>query len=309
MHLLQDAQSWDPFPPTGHIDDTADRHDANRAVAVSAVGLAITGLIELAVALVSGSVGLLGDALHNLSDVSTSLVVFIGFRVSKRPATSSHPYGYERAEDLAGLGVALVIWASAALAAVVSIHKLTEQGRTSHLAAGMAAAVVGVVGNQVVARYKRRVGRRIHSATLLADAQHSWLDALSSAGALLGLAGVALGLPWADGVAGLLVTGFIAHVAWEVTSELLVHLMDGVGPGILAAAETAALAVPGVEHVHARARWTGRSLLVEIEGFVLAATTVEMGEALGREVERSVTAAIPESRAVLWTPRAIPSDG
>jgi cation diffusion facilitator family transporter len=309
MHLLVDAQSLDPFPPTRHFDDTHDRQDANRAVAVSALGLALTGFIELAIAIMSGSVGLLGDALHNLSDVSTSLVVFIGFRVSKRPATSSHPYGYERAEDLAGLGVALVIWASAALAGVVSIHKLTEHGRTSHLAIGMAAAAVGIAGNQVVARYKRRVGRHIHSATLLADAQHSWLDALSSAGALLGLAGVALGLPWADGVAGLLVTGFIVHVAWEVTSELFVHLMDGVEPGVLAAAETAALAVPGVEHVHARARWIGRSLLVEIEGFVPAATSVESADELGRQVERSVIAAVPDSRAVLWTPRAIPADG
>jgi cation diffusion facilitator family transporter len=306
MHLLGGSQTRDPFPPNRHFDDTSDRRDANRAVAVSAVGLAFTGLIELTVALLSGSVGLLSDALHNLSDVSTSLVVFVGFRFSKREATDSHPYGYERAEDIAGLGVALVIWASAVLAGVVSIHKLTESGRTSHLSLGVAAAVIGILGNQVVARYKGRVGRRIQSATLVADARHSWLDAVSSAGALLGLVGVAFGFRWADGVAGLVVTVFIVHIAWDVTSELLTHLMDGVEPGVLAAAEGAAVSVDGVVHAHVRARWMGRSLLLDVEGFLAANTTVEAAEATGRIVWAAVIVAVPQSRVVLWTPRSLP---
>jgi cation diffusion facilitator family transporter len=306
MHLLGRTDTWDPFPPTRHFDDTGDRRDAHRAIGVSALGLAVTGLVELIIAVLSGSVGLLGDALHNLSDVSTSAVVFVGFRVSKKPASASHPYGYERAEDIAGLGVALVIWASAVFAGVVSVNKLTVHGRTSHLPIGMAAAVIGIIGNQLVARYKLRIGRRIQSATLIADAQHSWLDAISSAGALLGLVGVALGLPWADGVAGLLVTGFIIHVGYEVTSEILEHLMDRVRPELLAQAEAAALSIAGVRHSHIRGRWMGRSLLLEVEGFVPSGTSVDAAEALGREVEAAVAAAVPESRAVLWCPRAMP---
>lgn len=85
-------------------DERADRRAANRAMAVSAVGLSATALIEIGLALFTGSVALLGDGLHNLSDVSTSVVVFLGFWISRRPATSRYPYGYERAEDLAGLG-------------------------------------------------------------------------------------------------------------------------------------------------------------------------------------------------------------
>ena len=104
MHLLDQQASWDPFPSSRRHDDTADRRAAHRAVALSAVGLAVTGLIELSIAVLSGSVGLLGDALHNLSDVSTSAVVFAGFHISKRPATPAHPYGWERAEDLAVSG-------------------------------------------------------------------------------------------------------------------------------------------------------------------------------------------------------------
>ena len=86
MHLVGKSQPFPPFPPVRHFDDRADRRDANRAVGASATGLAVTGVVELAVALISGSVGLLGDALHNLSDVSTSAVVFLGFRTSRRPA-------------------------------------------------------------------------------------------------------------------------------------------------------------------------------------------------------------------------------
>jgi cation diffusion facilitator family transporter len=306
MHLLTETDTWDPFPPLPGDSDVADRVDAHRAIGVSAVGLAATGLVELVIAIVSGSVGLLSDALHNLSDVSTSAMVFAGFRISKRPANASHTYGYERAEDLAGLGVALVIWASAVLAGVVSVHKLTTHGHTSHLGFGMAAAVVGIVGNQVVARYKRRVGERIHSATLVADAQHSWLDALSSLGAFVGLALVAVGWTWADAVAGVVVTGFIAHVGWEVTRELLQHLTDGVDPEMVATAERAAAQVPGVEHAHIRARWMGRSLVIEVEGFVPAGIAIEEAEVVGRRVETAIAGSVENCRAVLWTPRLVP---
>lgn len=303
MHGLDTTVAWDPFPPSGRHDDRIDRRGANRAVAVSAIGLGVTGLIELLIAVLSGSVALLGDALHNLSDVSTSVMVFVGFRLSRRRATPAHPYGYDRAEDLAGLGVAGVIWASAVLAGWLSWHKLTEHGRTSHLAAGMAAAAVGIVGNQVVARYKLRVGRRIQSATLVSDAQHSWLDALSSLGALIGLAAVAVGWQWADAVAGLIVTLFIVHVGWGVTRELLEHLMDGVDPEVVLEAERAASDVAAVRHAHVRARWAGRVLLVEVEGYVDPDTTVQASDTIGRQVCDAVREAVPQARAVLWSPR------
>src|SRR5437899_11449735 len=90
MHLLGEVQSWDPFPPARHADDTGDRHDAHRVIGVSGVGLALRGLVELGIALLTGPVGLLGDALHNLSDVSTSAVVFVGFRV---PSLREIAYG------------------------------------------------------------------------------------------------------------------------------------------------------------------------------------------------------------------------
>jgi cation diffusion facilitator family transporter len=295
------------FPLATARDDADERRQANRAIAVSAIGLGATGLIELLLALVTGSVGLLGDAIHNLSDVSTSAVVFLGFRLSRRPPTDKYPYGLERAEDLAGVGIAVVIWASAIFAGAESIRKLIEHGHTTHLAAGIAGAALGIVGNQVVARYKLRVGRRIKSATLIADARHSWLDALSSAGALAGLVAVALGQPWGDPVAGLAVTLFICHVGYEVTKDVVQRLADSVDPEVITTAEAAAGSVPGVIHAHARARWTGRTLRVEIEGWVDPDLPARDADALGRLVAGEISRRLPEAGSLTWTTRAAPA--
>jgi cation diffusion facilitator family transporter len=295
------------FPLAHARDDADERRQANRAVAVSALGLGATGLVELMLAVLTGSVGLLGDAIHNLSDVSTSAVVFLGFRLSRQPPTEQYPYGLERAEDLAGIGIAAVIWVSAAFAGFESIRKLIEHGHTAHVAAGIAGAALGIIGNQVVARYKRTVGRRINSATLIADARHSWLDALSSAGALAGLVAVAFGQSWGDPVAGLAVTAFICHVGYEVTKDVVHRLADGVDPAVITTAEAAAGSVPGVIHAHARARWTGRTLRVEIEGWVDPELPTREADAAGRRVADEISRQLPEAGSLTWTARAAPA--
>jgi cation diffusion facilitator family transporter len=229
--------------------------------------------------------------------------VFLGFRLSRRPPTERYPYGLERAEDLAGVGIAIVIWASAAFAGYASIRKLIVHGHTSHLAAGIAGAAIGILGNLIVARYKLVVGRRINSATLVADARHSWLDALSSAGALAGLVAVALGQSWGDPVAGLAVTVLICHVGYEVTADVVHRLADGIDPAVITGAEAAAGSVPGVIHAHARARWTGRTLRIELEGWVDPDLSVRDADELGRQVAVALAQEVPEAGSLTWTTR------
>jgi cation diffusion facilitator family transporter len=279
-------------------DDAAHRRDANRAVGLSAAGLALTGLAELLLAVITGSVALLSDAIHNLSDVSTSAVVFLGFRISKRPASRSHPYGYERAEDLAGLGVALVIWLSALVAGYESYRKLTGHGATAAVWLGMAGATLGIAGNQAVAWYKRRIGKRIGSLTLIADARHSWLDAISSLGALAGLALVAAGYRWGDPVAGLAITVLICHVGYQVTKDMLARLMDGIDPGDLDAAHAAAAAVPGIQSATVRGRWSGRTLLLEVETRLDGSMPLADADRVSRQVEAAVGGAVPAAGRV-----------
>ena len=295
------------FPLPGVRDDARDRRAANRAAAGSAIGLGVTGLAEPLLAVLTGSVGLLGDAIHNLSDVSTSAVVFLGFRLSRRPATERYPYGLDRAEDLAGIGIAVVIWASAVFAGYESIRKLISHGHTTRIGAGIAGAVIGILGNLAVARYKLIVRRRISSATLIADARHSWLDALSSAGALAGLIAVAASQPWGDPVAGLAITAVICHVGYEVTADVVHRLADGVDPSVITTAESAAGSVAGVLHAHARARWTGRTLRVEIEGWVDPGLPARDADAIGRQVAAALARQLPQAGTLTWVSRAGPS--
>ncbi|MDP9165085.1 MAG: cation diffusion facilitator family transporter [Actinomycetota bacterium] len=284
--------------------DRSDRADANRAVGVSALGLLLTGAAELVLALVTGSVGLLGDALHNLSDVSTSVVVFLGLKISKKAPTDRYPYGYERAEDLAGLLIALVIWASAALAGYASYRKLVGHSPTSNVYLGMAGAILGIIGNQIVARYKHRVGTRINSATLVADAKHSWLDALSSVGALLGLILVALGYRWGDPIAGFAVTLFIVHVGYEVTKDVTHHLMDGIDDDELKNIHEALADVPGLTVQAVRGRWLGRSLYVDVQARLSPNLTVADIQTLQAAERDAVLIAVPAARELTLLPAA-----
>lgn len=291
--------------PLGRKNDASDRRAANRAVGISAIGLLATGGIELSLALFTHSVGLLGDAIHNLSDVSTSAVVFLGFFISRRPATERYPYGYERAEDLAGLGVALVIWFSAVFAGVESYNKLISHGATTHLGWGMAGAVLGILGNQAVAWYKQRVGHRIHSKTLLVDAKHSWLDAVSSLGALVGLIAVALGFSLGDPIAGFSITLFILHVGYEVTRDVIHHLMDGIEVGHLDEARCVAEGVSGLPIPVIRGRWLGRSLVLELEPILPKGTSLAEANAVSDRLAQAILEAIEEARTVTVVPHVV----
>ena len=201
----------------------------------------------------------------------------------------------------------MVIWASAAFAGYESIRKLLVHGPATHLGAGIAGAVIGITGNLAVARYKLVAGRRINSATLIADARHSGLDALSSAGALAGLIAVAAGQPWGDPAAGLAITVIICHVGFQVTAEVVHHLADGAGPPVITTAEAAAGSVPGVAHAHARARWTGRTLRVEIEGLVDPSLPARDAGAIGRQVAAAMARQLPQAGTLTWISRAGPS--
>jgi cation diffusion facilitator family transporter len=228
-----------------------------------------------------------------------------GRRPSRAPLARSRDAAV-LAEDLAQIGIAIVIWASAVFAGAESVRKLIEHGHTTEIGWGMVGAVIGILGNQIVARYKLRVGNRIGSATLVADAKHSWLDALSSAGALVGLIAVALGQRWGDPVAGLAITLFICHVGYEVSSDVVHRLADGVDPEVIHSAEAAAGSVPGVIHAHARARWTGRTLRVEIEGWVDPDLTARQADDLGRQVADAIASELPEAGSFTWAARAAP---
>jgi len=154
-----------------HSHDVADQvdealeadTDGRRALLWSLAILAVTAAIQAVVVVLSGSVALLGDTLHNVADALTAVPLLIAFRLALRRPTKRYTYGYGRAEDLAGIFVIAMIALSSALAAYEAIDRLLHPRDVTHLWAVAAAAVVGFAGNELVARYRIRVGRRIGS--------------------------------------------------------------------------------------------------------------------------------------------------
>ena len=254
----------------GHGTKQVDRaleasREGVRALKLSMAGLGATALLQAAVVVASGSVALLSDTLHNLSDAGTALPLLLAFHLGRRRPSRRFSYGLGRAEDLAGLFVVLMIAASAVLAAWQGIDHLRNPQPVRHLGLVAAAALIGAVGNEAVALYRIRVGRRIGSAALVADGLHARTDALTSLAVLVGAAGVALGWSWADPAVGLVIAGVIVVVLVQALKGVGERLLDGVDPVVLDQVRSAATSVPGVQEVDdVRARWVGHRLQAEV---------------------------------------------
>ena len=267
-----------------------------RALKVSVLGLFVTSSVQFSVLAISGSVALFADALHNLGDVLTSAVLWLGLLATRRAADHRYSFGYQRFEDLAGLVVVLAIFGSAALAAYESILRLIQGGAPSHLIAGMGAGAVGFLGNEAVAQYKVRIGKRINSQALIAEGQHSRIDGLASLAVIAGLGGVAAGADWADPAAGLALVAVIVYLGIEAGRPIVATLLDKVEPDMLHRIEDAARSVDHVADVHdVRARWAGRALYVLLHVSLPSDMSLEDAHAAGEEVRHAVLHELPEA--------------
>src|SRR5438034_1302 len=240
-----------------HSHEAADKVDAAmeasaegmRALWISLAVLGATALLQAVVVGVSGSVALLGDTLHNAADALTAVPLGIAFVVGRRPPTRRYTYGYGRAEDLAGVVIVLFIAASSALAAYEAVTRLAHPRPVSNLIAVAVAALIGFTGNELVARYRIRVGRRIGSAALIADGLHARTDGFTSLAVLLGVGGVAIGWRWADAAVGLLITVAILGVLRSAVGHVGARLMDAVDPELVDRAVDAIGSVDGIDSV------------------------------------------------------------
>lgn len=277
----------------GHSHDPGDSLDEAltgdargiRALKLSLLALGTTAALQLGVVLVSGSVALLADTIHNFSDALTAVPLWIAFVLGSRAATRRYTFGYRRAEDLAGLVVLLVILGSAILAAWESIGRLIAPQPISNVPMVIAAGIIGFIGNEAVALYRIRVGRDIGSAALVADGYHARTDGLTSLAVVAGALGVAAGYPLADPLVGLLITAVILVVLKQATSQMLGRLMDAVEPELVDQVERTASAIAGVQEVGpVRLRWLGHALEASLTITVDRDETVAQGHRIAEDV-------------------------
>ena len=302
---------------TPHSHDAADKLDS--AMEASAEGmrtlwiglgvLGATALLQAVVVVLSGSVALLGDTIHNVADALTALPLGVAFILGRRAPTRRYTYGYGRAEDLAGIAIVVTIAASSALAAFTAVDRLVHPRGVSHLWAVAVAALIGFAGNELVARYRIRTGRKIGSAALVADGLHARTDGFTSLAVLIGAGGVAVGWRWADPVVGLLITVAIALVLRDAAREVYRRLLDAVDPALVERAESALREVPGLRGVgQVRMRWIGHNLRAEADIVVDPTLTVVEAHALAVAAEHALIHAVPRlTAATVHTDHALPA--
>lgn len=265
------------------------------AVKWSFVGLMVTAALQVVIVLYTGSVALLADTIHNFGDAATAIPLWIAFRLTRLKPSNRFPYGYGRAEDLAGALVVLLILFSAVVAGYESIQRIFEPEPIRNLGAVAAAAVLGFLGNELVATFRIRVGKEIHSAALIADGYHARVDGITSLAVLASAVGVWLGFPLADPLVGLGITVVILRILWSAAKAVFLRMLDGVEP------ETVDEIRHAVEHVEGiagasdvRARWIGHWLHAEVNLAVREDLTVSQAHELAVEARHEIFHHVPQ---------------
>ena len=293
-HAISEVFGSHAHDTADQVDDTLEANaEGRRALLISFALLALTALVQGVIVVLSGSVALLGDSLHNVVDALTAVPLLIAFRIGTRAATARFTYGYGRAEDLAGLFVIAMITLSSVLAAYEAIGRLLHPQDVTHLWAVAGAAIIGFAGNEVVARYRIEVGRKIGSAALVADGLHARTDGFTSLAVLIGAAGVALGWRAADPIIGLIITVAILGVLRSAVRQVSDRLMDAVDPGLVDRATAATLTVAGVQEVRElRIRWIGHTLRTEVDVTVAPELSQIQAHDLAHRVETELVAQV-----------------
>ncbi len=275
-----------------HTHDAADSIDdaleasaqGVRAITLSLAILLATTILQFAVVLISGSVALLADSIHNFSDALTAIPLWVAFVLGRRAATRRYTFGFGRAEDLAGLFIVLVVAASAVVAAWQSITRLLDPHPLDNLWWVVAAGVIGFAGNEAVAIYRIRVGRQIGSAALVADGVHARIDGFTSLAVVVGAVGVMLGFGLADPIVGILISIAILVLLGGTVRSIGRRLMDGIEPELADRARHSLEHTPGILEVEAlQLRWLGHRLtgaaIIHVADQPLSATDVVIAEA------------------------------
>jgi cation diffusion facilitator family transporter len=289
------------FAPHSH--DAADSVDSALessaagicAVKISLVVLGLTAIAQIVIVIISGSIALAADTIHNFSDALTALPLWIAFALSTKAATRRYTYGFGRVEDLAGLFVVATITMSAVIAGYEAIMRLIHPQPIDHVGWVALAGLLGFIGNEWVALYRIRIGRRIGSAALVADGLHARTDGFTSLAVLVGAGGVALGFPLADPIIGLVITVAILAVLRTAVRDVFRRLIDGVEPELVDAAEATLAARPSVRSVRSvRMRWIGHRLHADAELDIDPELSLAEAHHIAHDAEHDLIHAVPK---------------
>ena len=201
---------------------------AFRVSAVSIIGNILLSLLKLLAGIFAHSGAMVSDAVHSASDVCSSIIVIIGIRVASKASDKTHPYGHERFECVAAVILSVILLVSGLFIGYHAAEQMIS-GKTNIAVPGLlalTAAVISIAAKESMYWYTRACARKFHSDALMADAWHHRSDALSSVGALIGIAGARMGFPMLDTVASLVICIFIVKASWDIFKDAINKMVD-----------------------------------------------------------------------------------
>jgi cation diffusion facilitator family transporter len=289
-HSSSDADHSRHSHTHGAIDPSILSNDRGIwAIKWSFVGLFATAIFQVVIVLLSGSVALLADTIHNFGDAATAIPLWIAFTLGRRKPSKRFTYGLGRVEDLAGVAIVLIILLSAIVAGYESIDRFFHSQKVEYLWAVIVASIVGFAGNEAVANFRIKVGKEMGSAALIADGYHARVDGFASLAVLVGAFGIWMGYPLADPVVGFFITLVILRIVWESGKSVFTRLLDGVAPEVIDEIKHAAGHVSGVGNVsEVRVRWLGHRLHAELNIAVNQSLSVEKGHEIAKTVRHEL---------------------
>jgi cation diffusion facilitator family transporter len=249
-----------------------------------------TALIQILIVFASGSVALLADTIHNFGDAATAVPLGFAFILSQKKPNKRFTYGYGRVEDIAGLIIVLLIFLSAAFAAYESIFRFFFPQPVEFLGGVIAASIIGFLGNELVAKFRIKIGTEIGSAALVADGYHARADGFTSLAVLFGALGIWMGYPLADPLIGLFITVAILRIVQHAGKSLFSRMLDAVEPEVVDEIYQIVNKIEKVKDVtEVRVRWLGHRLYAEVNIAVDPLISVEEGHAIAVEVQHRIT--------------------
>lgn len=274
--------------------DSLARRPERVALGAVFIGVALV-LGKLVVGLLTGSLGILSEAVHSLFDVAASTFTLVAVRTARKPADREHPYGHGRAENVAAFAEGILLLITAAGIAFEAFRRLAAGGAAVNPAGYAFALLIATLliegGRAVVLR---RVGRLASSDAMLADATNRIADVLATVGVLAGLVGVRMGFTWADSVAALLVAAIIGRAAAMLAWRSGDILIDRAAAGAERQLRAAIQGVNGVREVRSvRVRRSGPNLIGDASIATRRMLSVEAAGALAEDIKRQARSVLP----------------
>ena len=279
------------------IREPSRDQQVQRVIVIEGAANAAVLLAKVAVGLGTGSIAILGDAIHSLTDVANNVVAWMVVRLSAEPADSRHPYGHRKFESVAVFGLAVLLTVLAFELGQHALRRDPVEIVQPRWAFALMAAVLLV--NVSLASWEARWARRLDSDILHADSRHTFADVMTTIAVIGGWQAAANGYPWLDTLAALGVSGAILFLAYGLFRRSIPILVDEVAldsEELISAAST----VPGVLGIRAaRSRGAGNHAAVDIVAVVAADLDTAASHDIASAIERAIRAALPVESVVV----------